>query len=745
MLTDEIDLRTITLDTSGFLEPETPSDLSGISSIGRRTSSSSRSRTLDGSSSCYIVEPDSIGDSSSCYIVEPDSIGDSSSCYIVEPHSIGGSSSCYIVEPDSIGDGSSYYIVEPHSTFADEIDLRSRTLDRGGFLEPETPSDLSGISSIGRITSPSSRSRTVDSIGYFVPETLLDDSDISIPGRRTSSSSRSRTLDRGGFLEPETSFRLRRSSSSRRSTPSQYQLPSPRHSSSISGRRTPSQYRLPRPLRSTYTRPASILSDDSNRSSSSYDSSASSEYKSRKLRDFQTTNIIIDPQEFQQQVNPFVTWDPDTSRWSRDFDDSLAEFWANPYREDSRHKSPSVKYSSSSSLGPETSFRLRRIWSPRRSTLSQYQLPSTPRDSAIFGRRTPSQFRLSRPRRSSEPLSSLWSDACTPEHYMAGDIQTTNIIIDPQEFAQQVSPFVTWDPDTSRWSRDFEDSLAEIWDNQRRINVMGRGTSTASASILPVELKSADGINRGTYTRPASILREESIVTDGARRGTYTEPTSILRRGTYTKPASLLTASQYRLPRPLRSTYTRPASILRRISSPGRRTSSSSRSRTLDSSTLMEPETSFDRSRISSPGRRTSSSSRSRTLDSSSLFEPETSFDHSRISSPGRRTSSSSRSRTLDSSSLLEPETSFDRSRISSPGRRTSSSSRPRTLDSSSLFDPETSFDRGRISSIGRRTSSSSRPRTLDSSSLFEPETSFDRIAFGALGEEHRHHPGLEL
>ncbi|CAI9723203.1 Hypothetical predicted protein [Octopus vulgaris] len=673
---------------------------------------------------------------------------------------------------------------------------RSPRLRSSSPLAPRTSFRLRRSSSPRRSTPSPYRSPRLRSSSPLAPRTSFRLRHSSSPRRSTPSPYRSPRLRSSSPLAPRTSFRLRRSSSPRRSTPSPYRSPrlrsssplAPRtsfrlHHSSSSRRRAPSQYRLPSTRRSS-SMPAGHLwhttsSPDKYRVRDLQTSdivvpqeleqlspirappqdplwSNASTPEHYRVRDFQTTNIIVDPQEFEKQVGPFVTWDPDTSRWSRDFEDSLEEFWENSYREDSRHKSPLVKYSSSNSLGPETSFDLSYILSPGRSTSSssrsqtldsssplgpetsfrlrrssssgrsipsQYQLPSPRRSSSISGRRIPSQYRLSRPLRSSSvPAGPLWSNASTPEQYRVRDFQTTNIRIDPQEF-EQVSPFVTWDPDTSRWSRDFEDSLAELWNKPMRINVVGRGTSTKSAAILPEKSKGADGVSRGTYTRPASILREESIVTDGARRGTYTVPTSMLHRGTYTKPASILrdesnrssssydsSASAEYKSRKLRGFQTTniiidPQEFEKQVSpfvtwdpdtsrwsrdfedsleefwaNPYRKDSRhKSPLVKYSSSSSLGPETSFDLRRISSPWRSASSSSRSRTLDSSSLG-PDTSFDLRRIPSPWRSILSSSRSRTLDSSTLSEPETSFDLRRISSPGRSTLSSSRSRTL-----------------------------------------------------------------
>ncbi|XP_036359032.1 serine/arginine repetitive matrix protein 2-like [Octopus sinensis] len=457
---------------------------------------------------------------------------------------------------------------------------RSPRLRSSSPLAPRTSFRLRRSSSPRRSTPSPYRSPRLRSSSPLAPRTSFRLRRSSSPRRSTPSPYRSPRLRSSSPLAPRTSFRLRHSSSSIRRAPSQYRLPSTRRSSSMPAchlwhtTSSPDKYRV-RDLQTSDVVVPQELEQLSPIRAPSQDPlwSNASTPEHYRVRDFQTTNIIVDPQEFEKQVGPFVTWDPDTSRLSRDFEDSLEEFWENSYREDSRHKSPLVKYSSSNSLGPETSFDLSYILSPGRSTSSssrsrtldsssplgpetsfrlrrssssgrsipsQYQLPSPRRSSSNSGRRIPSQYRLSRPLRSSSvPAGPLWSDASTPEQYRVRDFQTTNIRIDPQEF-EQVSPFVTWDPDTSRWSRDFEDSLAELWNKPMRINVVGRGTSTKSAAILPEKSKGADGVSRGTYTRPASILREESIVTDGARRGTYTVPTSMLHRGTYTKPASIL-------------------------------------------------------------------------------------------------------------------------------------------------------------------------------------------------------------
>ncbi|CAI9722906.1 Hypothetical predicted protein [Octopus vulgaris] len=76
------------------------------------------------------------------------------------------------------------------------------------------------------------------------------------------------------------------------------------HSPSNSGRNTTSRYRFPSPGSSSPSPPEASI--HLHRISSA------------------GPDTIVDPRKFQHQVCPFVTWDRDTSRWSRDLHDGFA-------------------------------------------------------------------------------------------------------------------------------------------------------------------------------------------------------------------------------------------------------------------------------------------------------------------------------------------------------------------------------------------------------------------------------------
>ncbi|CAI9722905.1 Hypothetical predicted protein [Octopus vulgaris] len=221
-------------------------------------------------------------------------------------------------------------------------------------------------------------------------------------------------------------------------------------------------------------------------------------------------NITVDPEEFQHQVCPFESWDPDTSRWSRDFDDSIAELWrdkASPeptsdtsgscfsdyvagpdpfsaeeinshilnrkwHRAFYRRKRLGLRADQTEYVKPNIKQCLHPILESRPSTP-----PPNPFDTSLsyFGNATNITFDPEEFQHQESPFqmgnlhSTSNSETGTPPLNLSDSSWWScpaNITVDPEEFEHQVCPFESWDPDTSRWSRDFDDSIAELWRDQ---------------------------------------------------------------------------------------------------------------------------------------------------------------------------------------------------------------------------------------------------------------------------------------